>query len=592
MTSLQHTTPPADTGAAAECPPGTDATPDQIGAWLDRLVRLTRLPQPEADELRDELDAHLRERVRDLMLTGHDEPDAIHKSISELGDLAQLAQRYREATRTPRRRLFMNIAMIAVTSSALGLSAIALQQSQPESSPGALPLQAGGYRLELVPDTTDAERQSLHALGLVPEAGDPDTTVPVLADVPLVGRLFVNQTQPEGLLAESADDQELRDVFFMLAEPYGARSYTYWNDLEMADLSFDTHVEFMPFEGQSVEKALSMLSDAFGLTGVYRLDHRVQNGLMEIATRRFFDQREITLVSYDASDLLFADSPLEQSESSDTLMDLVMTLVEPDVWENNGGLASVNVAGNRLFVNAPARIHERIVWLLEELEAEGDHAAKIDMLEDVLIDSVLSAQPITVPTSVTIDTPLEHAAQPVRSEMNPEVIETLRQAVGRTEPVVTGSSVIYHTGDTNPDDLLAAVRAVVAREGGTAEPAGEGDAIVVHGNERAQHLADSILRLLLMPVEMTEPASQDPAFGLRNGRHNPMTLPHDEQKRVYVIRAGDTLSSIARAQLGSRHLASAILDANPGLESGRLVVGQELLIPADVRAPLPTDDGR
>lgn len=380
MTALDSPTTTGSPDPAARALPGDGS--DQIGSWLNRLVRLTRLPAAEAAELREELDAHLRERVRDLMLAGHDEPDAIHKSISELGDLAQLAQRYREASRTPRRRLFMNLAMIAVAGSALGLSTLALQQGQPEA-PAAAPVHQGEYHL--VPRAVATPDGTGVSLELVPRAAGDAEPVPVLADLPIVGRLFGAEDAGASALEQNADGQELRNVLLMLAEPYDASVHTYWNDLEIIDLALDTHVEFMPFEGQSVEKALAMLSDHYGLSGDDRLDHRVENGLMEIATRRFFDQREITLVSYDASELLFAASPLEQSGESETLMELITTLVEPAVWERHGGLASINVAGNRLFVNAPARIHERVVWLLHELVTErsagvpaaGDDAAVV-----------------------------------------------------------------------------------------------------------------------------------------------------------------------------------------------------------------------
>lgn len=365
--STSTPTPPADLRAPEE-------TRDQIGSWLDRLVRLTRLPTTEAAELRDELDAHLRERVRDLMLVGHDEPDAIHKSISELGDLAQLAQRYREATRTPRRRLFMNIAMIAVAGSALGLSTLALQSDQPEPAAAS----ARPTEIHLVPRTVMTPDGNGFTLEVVPQLADSPVASPVLGEIPVLGHLFGTGQEGSVAMARSAEDQPLPDVLLMLAEPYEARVFAYWNDLEHAELSIDTQVGFMPFEGQSVEKALTMLSDHYGLSGDERLDHRVQNGLMEIATRRFFDQREVTLISYDASELLFAASPLEQSDESETLMELITTLVEPGAWEHHGGPSSIHVAGNRLFINAPARIHERVVWLLRELQMNRDQGARID----------------------------------------------------------------------------------------------------------------------------------------------------------------------------------------------------------------------
>ncbi|MFG0259359.1 MAG: permease prefix domain 1-containing protein, partial [Phycisphaerales bacterium JB041] len=190
-------------------------TSDQIGSWLDRLVRLTRLPSAEASELREELDAHLRDRVRDLMLVGHDEPDAIHRSISELGDLAQLAQRYREASRTPRRRLFMNLAVIAVAGSALGLSTLALQSGQPESPSAALA--PGEYHL--VPRAVTTPEGTGISLEIVPRLAGDGEPVPVLADIPVVGRLFGGESPGAVSLTQSAEDLQLRVVLLMLAEP-------------------------------------------------------------------------------------------------------------------------------------------------------------------------------------------------------------------------------------------------------------------------------------------------------------------------------------------------------------------------------------
>ena len=42
-----------------------------VSAWLDVLVRLLRLPQRAQDDIRLELQGHLSERIRDLILSGH-----------------------------------------------------------------------------------------------------------------------------------------------------------------------------------------------------------------------------------------------------------------------------------------------------------------------------------------------------------------------------------------------------------------------------------------------------------------------------------------------------------------------------------------
>ena len=78
---------------------------DAIGVWLDLLVKLLRLPARECEAIRDELESHLRERVRDLVVAGTTEDDAVRVAVGELGDAASLAARYREARAYPRRRL-------------------------------------------------------------------------------------------------------------------------------------------------------------------------------------------------------------------------------------------------------------------------------------------------------------------------------------------------------------------------------------------------------------------------------------------------------------------------------------------------------
>lgn len=343
-----------DAARNAPTPPPPDM-PDAIGAWLDRLLRLIRLPSPEAAEIREELDAHLRERVRDLMLAGHDEPDAIHKSISELGDLALLAQRYREANRSPKGRIIMHAALFSAVAAALGLSTLAFQQSgsQPE-----------------VPSTPHAAQIQLEeglALSLEPVIAS-DGSIDIIS---VVSRIAPRNGSAAGagghLLTRDAEGEELGAILGSMGEAADARIYIYWNHLEQYGLDREAMIDAMPFAGQTLEKALSMLSDTLGLRGGSRLAFRLDSGLMEIATVEFFDRQELELVGYDVGFLLDAESSLAQSTASLTLIELVTTLVEPGVWETNNGSATISAVGNQMFINAPKRVHDRVAWLLGEL---------------------------------------------------------------------------------------------------------------------------------------------------------------------------------------------------------------------------------
>lgn len=49
--------------------------------------------------------------------------------------------------------------------------------------------------------------------------------------------------------------------------------------------------------------------------------------------------------------------------------------------------------------------------------------------------------------------------------------------------------------------------------------------------------------------------------------------------KVYIVKAGDTLSKIAREQLGGINHLGALKAANPGINFDRLKVGQKINLP-------------
>jgi nucleoid-associated protein YgaU len=67
------------------------------------------------------------------------------------------------------------------------------------------------------------------------------------------------------------------------------------------------------------------------------------------------------------------------------------------------------------------------------------------------------------------------------------------------------------------------------------------------------------------PGPTTRPATSKPA----------RVITYD----TYVVRSGDTLGRIAQKVYGNSHNDSVILDANPGLDPRKLVVGQVLKYP-------------
>lgn len=54
---------------------------------------------------------------------------------------------------------------------------------------------------------------------------------------------------------------------------------------------------------------------------------------------------------------------------------------------------------------------------------------------------------------------------------------------------------------------------------------------------------------------------------------------------TYKVRVGDTLESLAKKFLSDETLSERIVEANPDLESSRLLVGTEIVIPFRYRRP-------
>lgn len=124
---------------------------DAADAWLDRVTAMLRVPMAEREAIRAELNEHLRERIRDLMLSGAAEGAATSQAISELGDAAMLARRYQEAIEPSSRRSLMHVGIATAATAALVFSGAALFQGGAAPTPpgGATP--AGGTPVATAP---------------------------------------------------------------------------------------------------------------------------------------------------------------------------------------------------------------------------------------------------------------------------------------------------------------------------------------------------------------------------------------------------------------------------------------------------------
>jgi len=319
-------------GAELRPRPGlASRTGDPIDAWLTLLTSMLRMPESRASEIRDELEDHLRTRVRDQLVAGEDEHVAVRRAIDEVGEASAVAHQFRSAARTPIRRLVMNLSIIAVSAAALGLSVVAINgtPAQPSTYEASSLRIEGLHGAEITTDPTWSFEQFATHMGEI--AGRPT---------------FIHWSS----LADAGIDR-------------GDEEWTF--DVEIEGASFET-----------VMRLLNERVDAF-----YSIAARTHEGRLEFASREYFDRFSRRLVRYDITDIVrtVAETWNGDHERARTeIIDLIQTYVEADDWLENGGeLASMRPVGNQLFIQAPERFFPKVEWLLAQLH-DGDRPGEAE----------------------------------------------------------------------------------------------------------------------------------------------------------------------------------------------------------------------
>lgn len=191
------------------------------------------------------------------------------------------------------------------------------------------------------------------------------------------------------------------DAMDFLRDVSGANIHVDWKTLEAAGVSRDTPVN-LNLRRVSLRKVLNLLLSEAG--GGEALAWTVDEGVIEVTTREIADQN-MYLRIYNIEDLLleipdFDNAPnfnLESTraasgqgggggggsgqglfgnqqgqgeedeeitktkeERAQDLVDLIKDLIQPDIWVDNGGTASIRYFNGNLIVRAPRSVHEAI----------------------------------------------------------------------------------------------------------------------------------------------------------------------------------------------------------------------------------------
>jgi hypothetical protein len=317
-----------------------DAAPDRAGeqsdalrTWLGVLGRLLRLPSDHAAGVIDELECHLRERVRDLMVGGKGEAEALSIAFREVGDAAELAHRFHLVHRGTTRRRIMHLSIVGLSIGAAALGVVAVT-SQPDSAGrvGSATFSRG----ESAPNEPPAW---------------------------LSERAFEFGGEHSLLQIERAVDATQRVDFVI-----------HWNDL--VDQGFERTTTFMLAEGALSLNAM-LDSITLDLTSMgFQSEWRWGANTVEIGSAEGFEFRSRELAAYDVASILWdlqSTFNYEGEQARTSLRELITSLVEPELWEDNGGcLAQMKILGGQMFVNAPSRTQERVNWILQRMAPPND----------------------------------------------------------------------------------------------------------------------------------------------------------------------------------------------------------------------------
>ncbi len=307
----------------------TPSSRDPITHWLDVFTSLLAVSSKQRLRIRDELEDHLRMRVEDLMILGMPEPEAIQQAVKELGETAELAQLFQEAsTRTShtRRKTIMQSILFAAAGMGLTVGALNLAPAPTVTAPSPAVSSLS---------VQDLESQSPAPFGLVRDL-EPGT---------------------------------IGDAFREIAEQNDAKLFVHWASLEnVGAASEDTELPAIPAGGLSMAKALQFINSALSNEDADRIDVRFADGLMEFATIQFFDSHEIVMLEYDVSVLVPTEMVMEYTIEGQNLRKSIMAIIAPNIWDEDDGLGAIAITGSHLSVRAPQRIQVQVEAYIERLK--------------------------------------------------------------------------------------------------------------------------------------------------------------------------------------------------------------------------------
>lgn len=296
----------------------TPSSRDSIASWLDVLTSMLSLSETQREQVRDELEDHIRSRVDDLLITGTPEPEAIRTAVAELGETAELAKLISYAhTRTNPRRRIMNIALI--TAAIAGLSVGGISWNNTNSS-------------------------SIHASN--------ENSLLIAIDSAIV------DNQDSRVESIAVYEGSMRSILNEIASKFDLE-LKLSREARVGELATYLHNEYTTFEGEmTLDQAIAKFTDIFTEEAYY------YNLSIDDSAISFQSYNEYQRAQIDTQ-VLSAPTWMQSHEIKSNVQALESLLSVKHDLE----FASIEVIGDAIVVSAPPNIHIEVVKMMHELDA-------------------------------------------------------------------------------------------------------------------------------------------------------------------------------------------------------------------------------
>ncbi len=320
--------------------------------WLDALVRSLDLPLYERQQIRLELQSHIEDRVRDLILEGTDEGEATRRALSECGEASSLASGFSEVKKALRRRTLMNIGVVGAACGLVALGLGSLRNVTSTCPPEEL---AAMQQAQAAAAVSEAQAAAAVAGKARSRAYAAQATYALALPIaPTV-------TGP----SVEFKDESIESVLQAISKEAGQPVLVNWSAILAGGVERNAPVSVkMPMSDPAA--AIEFLNEVIGNSpesGPGPLAIRQRSDGLEIVSTAWLDKREAKLVIYDIS------ATAENGVNPPDLQQAITQFIEPTNWKENGGdRAEMTLVGNRLLVKAPARIHEGVKWMITQFD--------------------------------------------------------------------------------------------------------------------------------------------------------------------------------------------------------------------------------